>query len=140
MDPLSIFFGLTSVLTSAVQGAQALSDLLGSIKGAPEEIRNISQDVAALHKLLVILEGFLKENQVPTYAASSLSETVRNCMSAIDTTQDQIKSYTKVGGDGKLTKWRSITWAFNRGSAKELRDRLLHHKMNLSISVDVING
>ncbi len=140
MDPLSLFFGLTSVLTSALQGAQALSDLLGSIKGAPEEIRNISQDVAALLNLLIILHGFLKDNRIPPFTAASLSETVQNCMTAVEKTQDQIKSYTKVGGDGKLTKWRSITWAFNKGAAKELRDRLLHHKMNLSISVDVINA
>jgi hypothetical protein len=51
-----------------------------------------------------------------------------------------IQPYTKVNPNDHATlKWRSFGWTFKKQEIRDLREKLLHGKTTLSISIGIIN-
>ena len=130
---MEIASGVVGITAVTLHSARKLSDLISSIKNAPDNVRAISHDVGDLSKLLQTLNGFVKDASVDTSMAISLQDSLNNCNTATTRTQQEMEPFVKVSGHNGMAKWRRMAWTFNEVKVKEIRDHLQHAKANLNL-------
>ncbi|KAL8863937.1 MAG: hypothetical protein Q9174_007507 [Haloplaca sp. 1 TL-2023] len=149
MDPLSIIAGVLGITTAAVQSSKALFELIDGIRSAPDEIKNISQDIHAFYNILYSLEVSLRDSKITTVIAEdesltsllgNLDRPLANCSNVLGQLMLKIRSFVKpLEGE----KWRmtsnSIQWYFGRREILELTQRLEACKATLDTGLIAIN-
>lgn len=51
----------------------------------------------------------------------------------------KVSPYIKAVGDGKMTKWRSFKWTFDKGDIQESKEKLQRSQDELTLCVHMVN-
>ena len=103
-DPISII----SLLAIGAHSANKLCTLAQSIREAPQEVQNISDDSRSICDILATLKEFLGENsdsELPIEITQSLHVPLENTCKAAEILIDRLKPFSKGHGESKTSKW-----------------------------------
>lgn len=138
-DPVSVI----SLLAIGAHSARKLSSLIESIRNAPQDIQNISDDAKAICGILCTLNEFLegsKASELPTEITQSLHVPLKNTCSAADKLVDRIRPLAKEEDESKTSKWvAGVKWSFSQKDVKQLGEQLSNGKSTLSMTLAVVN-
>lgn len=127
-DPVSII----SLLAISAHSARKLSSLIESIRDAPRDILNISDDAKSICDILFTLDDFLEGNkasELPTEITQSLHVPPKNTCRAADKLVDKIRPLAKEEDESKTSKRvAGIKWSFFQKDVKQLGEQLSNGK------------
>ena len=139
MDPFSIIAGTTGTVAFALHTADKLCDFARSIRDAPAEITAIVRDCESLAENLETLRGWIDAGIIKHSAETLLSGPLGACTTTMTQIQSALEPYTRKTDKGEFRlRWRGFGWTFKRQEMRDLRDRLQHGKVTLSISINII--
>jgi hypothetical protein len=121
MDPPSLLASIAGVSTAGVSLSKAIYDLISSLRGAPEELSNISRNISDLSLILAELRRVLRDGR-KLYRRKLLrrvSSAIRRIKKIQETIHDLI---SEVGGLVRLK------WLFRRSKAMQSLYQIESHK------------
>ena len=138
-DPISII-GLLAV---GAHSANKLCALAQSIREAPREIQDISEDSRSICDVLATLKEFLEENkesELPIEITRSLHVPLENTCKAADKLVDRLKPFSRGEGESKTSKLvAGLKWSFVQKDVKQLGEQLNQGKTTLNVTLAVVN-
>ena len=138
-DPISII----GLLATGAHSANKLCALAQSIREAPREIQDISEDSRSICDILATLKEFLEENrdsELPIEITRSLHVPLENTCKAADKLVERLKPFSRGEGESKTSKLMAgLKWTFVQKDVKQLGEQLNQGKMTLNVTLAVVN-
>ena len=138
-DPISII----GLLAIGAHSANKLCTLAQSIREAPREIQDISEDSRSICDILATLEDFLEENrdsELPIEITRSLHVPLENTCKAADKLAERLKPFSRAEGESKTSKLvAGLKWSFVQKDVKQLGEQLNQGKTTLNVTLAVVN-
>ncbi len=145
MAELGIIASVVQLTAAAIASARALSDLVDTIKHAPEEITAISKDTHAFNKIVFSVQVALRDPVVErvviddaklSEVVEGLSEPLQNCSSVLAQLKPKIQSHLKPTEDGGLRmSSMDFKWYFKKRDVMDCRNRLEATKSTLDTAL-----
>ena len=134
MAAVGITVGVNGVAGAAVKSAQALCDIVDTVRRAPKEFTAKSKDPHAFQEVVSSVQIALRDSSVEnvilgdrrlTSLVQNLEHPLKNCLMALGQLKPRIQPYLKATKDGG-TKISSVdvSWYLNRRDIAECRSRL----------------
>jgi hypothetical protein len=139
-DPLSIAASIVGVVAPALHGARLLLDDLQKIKGAPEAVERLTDDVRSVDVSLTSLQSVKdQEWDLLGTSVSEMSKSMINrCTSACDDFRNDLQHWTRHSGGGRLA-WqdRANVGFFKQGRIKIMSEQLQNCKVAINCVVSI---
>ena len=144
MDPVSIV-GAASAVTSLLQFSGAILskgyNYASKVLRAPEELRQLLTEVAALNSLLDQLQSLLDVNHHGLQNAVSTLErigTLTESRDILDAVSTSIGKCSQIEGQTTRNLGRRMLWPFQERETKDLLQRFqkVRDQFNLALSID----
>ncbi|KAL9638177.1 MAG: hypothetical protein Q9204_001596 [Flavoplaca sp. TL-2023a] len=136
-DPLSLSFGIAGLVTLSEMLFSRTSKYVKAVRNAPEEIRSLSKEIAALngllHRVQLLardMEGQPMETSIQTYGLDSCHKTLDQIKTILDKHEGPATAKVTI----KTVKWR-LEWPFSKSEAKCLVEEIGRHKSTLSLAL-----
>jgi len=144
MDPLSIATGVLSLVVIAIQGAQATKAYIDGIKGAPRAVNALSNDLAALSKILETLQNFMnsidrRRNPQQALMAGVLQEPLNTCVNAMKSIKTELAPFIKRLAGSKSHKWKSMVFRSCEKDIIVLQRTLVNGQTSLTSAVAIVS-
>ncbi|KAL9044538.1 MAG: hypothetical protein Q9214_002329 [Letrouitia sp. 1 TL-2023] len=148
-DALSVIAAVIGIATVAVKSSKALSKLIDNVKGAPEEIKTINQDLQAFCSVVSSFKTVLKEKDIQNAVnedtalvemIASLLHPLRNCEEALQNLMSKMRSWLGSNNSSVIRATAlDLKWGLSvKGEVKVLRSRLEATKSTLNTALDAI--
>ena len=141
-DPLSVAAGVIGILTAAAQISTLLIQFTKSSRGAPAQARHVLSEVNDISGTLSHLQSFLLGNEHIDRSRASLLKIdhivtiMSDCViafSELETVLDGLKTNDMNILDG-------MKWARKEAEITAIIERLQHHKVSLSLMLNILTG
>ena len=95
-DPFSIVVGATGLVGAALRTAEVTRDFISEIKGAPQAVKALSDDVTSLREVLNILKELMSSRDCPRNAAlvqfiPNLKLPLDHCLKTLDDVDRELR-------------------------------------------------
>ena len=138
-DPISII----GLLAIGAHSANKLCALAQSVREAPREIQDISEDSRSICDTLATLKEFLEKNRDTEFSieiTQSLHVSLENTCKAADKLVERLKPFSRGEGESKTSKLvAGLKWTFVQKDVKQLGEQLNQGKTTLNASLAVVN-
>ncbi|KAI9735864.1 MAG: hypothetical protein M1834_001329 [Cirrosporium novae-zelandiae] len=107
-DPFSITAGAIGIAGPALQSIRALRENIQAIKGAPEMIRDLKEDVLAVEKIFATLDTAIQGPEFETLnhdTKTDLGHVINSCKGVCEKIQTKLTKCMKHSADGQI-HWR----------------------------------
>ncbi|KAF2196382.1 hypothetical protein GQ43DRAFT_405229 [Delitschia confertaspora ATCC 74209] len=139
MDPLSITVAVLGITTAALQSVQFLAKMIGSIKGAPDAVKDISADLEAVQPVLQNLEKALQDSSLQIIFSSQVKRAIENCQRACQAFQSQVEHWMRHSTQEKtfwMDRWK--IGLFGQDRIKAFKGQLSDCKGTLSVALSTM--
>lgn len=135
-------FSWISILILAADKVNQAKVFIDSIRGAPECVKHLSRDLAALQKPLTDLKGLTSQatgfnEETKKAIAECLSPALSGCEDASIAIKNYLVPFVKPDSTPKTNIWRRLQFSFKEATVYALRDRLINSKNSLQIATGV---
>jgi len=127
MDPLTIISGIAGVATAGSALANALYNIISSIRDAPREMVDVADSIRELSTVLRELRR--ATNQGKKLFKTRLFKAIHSATRRVREVHEDVLDLLD-GGEGGLAK---IVWAFRRSKAAKLLTRIEAHKSTVQL-------
>ena len=141
MDPLSVIASITGILGAAVKISNAASALISGWKDAPNSLRSIVSEMAALSTCLSQLRPFLSGREVAPksrMAAISVEQIVIIASSCVLAVSELQKTLDSLEPEKPLSKMVKLRWSSYEKKINMLRSRVQASASSLNLVLTVL--
>lgn len=135
---------LIGIATLAYDSCQKLNGITQGLRNAPENVKSISDDLAALTKLLGSLKNaFQPQNQASRGSLerqgvlTELQSAMQGCQELCEEFTQKLSKHTAHSSEDRMSKRDRISLHFNGAEILVLKERLVQYKLTFHIALDV---
>ena len=160
MEPFSIVTGVIGTAAVAVQAAQELKTMLGDLRDAPREVRDLRAELQSLEATFGSLRDLVDRGQRAIAAscpdlARHIEQDIRGSTELIAALREALSAFIAgawlggASGDGVgrtgvsrlLSKMVDLfNWTTSKGHVRQLRSKLNDRQFGLVLRIEVLNG
>lgn len=143
-DPLSMTASITAIVRMAYSLCSNICQTIDSIRGAPSQIRDLSNDIRSLYSILGTLKGYLDDEETATgvihpATSADLEAVLSNCIVIFKDLNAKVNGFQGTSGPGDVALWRRLQWNWKEKGVVALRAQLANHTRTLQIAISVAN-
>lgn len=133
VDLFTLITGVAGLISLAIELSKITSEFVGSVKRAPESIRDLSQELLSLNHVLGRLDIFLKtQDNLGSFAeTAALISTEQFCLTRLKNMYEKLRRSTEGG------KMRRMAWPFSEKENKETILALYRCSQTFELSLSV---
>ncbi|KAJ5661493.1 uncharacterized protein N7477_009109 [Penicillium maclennaniae] len=138
MDPFSLTVGALGIAGAAVQSIQSLIHEIEAIKGAPDVIAGLKDELTGVEAILLALNNAQKNSQLEHLTPDvrkALSLAIMHCQKACSDFRTKIVRWTKRSGE-KMHVWDRVrVGLFAERTVETLCEQLNRYKSTMDTAV-----
>ena len=136
-DPMSISASIASLVSITDTVFTKIFNYVKSVKGTPQEVRDLSTSIGALsgilHNLLLVARQLEGESFDTTIQITHIS----SCRLVLNYVKTMLDKFGASPHGTQMEKMKRFKWPFSASEAKSLIGDLERHKTALSLALDV---
>ncbi len=145
-DPFSILVGAVGLAGVALKVAQTTEDFVKGIKGAPQAVQSLSDEISSLREVLKSLDALLgndrdrQRNNDLAHLSPVLMPPLNYCRKSLDDVDEGLRPFVKpLDRSASASKWRAFNWKYRERDVITLRRNLNNSQVMLSTAVQAVS-
>jgi hypothetical protein len=143
MEPLSITTGILCLVGTAIKGARTTKSFIDGIRGAPQAVSALSQDLAALADVLETLQNFLnsidkQRNPQQALDTGKLQKPLNSCVKAMNSIKKEVQPFIVRKAGSSCYTWKSMLFTFREKDFTVLQRTLGKSQTSLTNAVAIV--
>lgn len=134
---------ILSAVASALAWANNAKNYVDSIRRAPEIVKSLSTDLAAIEKPLQELCNLVQASDLNATTRSQLAPildpALKHCQKVSQDVQNTLLPYVKPHGTPNRNIWKRLSFTFKATAIKSLEDDLARCKATSSVAVNTLH-
>ncbi len=135
-DPLSVAVSAMTVLATCISCAKTLYGFIEGVRGAPNDLLNLSNEVNTLQAVLAEVSRFKEHNP----ATPQLNETLGKLLIEANEVLCKLNALALRCESRSQSLDRRVTWLCQKGKAQGLQKRLENVRSNIVVLLIVNNA
>ncbi|KAL6716764.1 hypothetical protein ACLMJK_006332 [Lecanora helva] len=141
-DPFSVLVGAVGLAGAVLKVAQTTENFVKGIRGAPQAVRSLSNEINALHEILNTLDALLQNrnnarNSELARLSPVLMPPLKYCRKSLENVEEELRPFVKAIEGANDSKWRSFQWKYREKDMIALQRNLSNSQIMLSSAIQV---